>query len=219
MGIVDRLFGKKQHGRRGSEEDDTDPASYTRIIGSEGPPAPAADSDPWGDPAPAEPPPAPVADDEPTRAPMAPASPPPVAPSPQVREPLPRDLSPSGPGDDATVLGPVSEVRGPSRVVAVLVCVEGPLDSHVVRLFEGDNVLGREGSPESLPNGPETKTISRQHARLRADGGDFMIEPMRPENATFVNDLLIETPQLVSHGDRIRLGASKPSTFALLVVP
>jgi pSer/pThr/pTyr-binding forkhead associated (FHA) protein len=117
------------------------------------------------------------------------------------------------------VLGPAvgAPVRG--SVVALLLGVDGALDGHVVRVFEGENVLGREGSPEPLPNRPDTKTISRQHARLRADGGDFMIEAVRPENATFVNEQLVESPQLLQHGDRIRLGATKPTTFVLLVVP
>jgi len=101
----------------------------------------------------------------------------------------------------------------------VLLGIDGPLDGHLVRVFDGENVLGREGSPESLPNRPDTKTISRQHARLRADAGDFMIEAVRPENATFVNEQPVETPQLLQHGDRIRLGATKPTTFVLLVVP
>jgi len=89
----------------------------------------------------------------------------------------------------------------------------------VCRLFEGENVLGREGAPEPLPNCSETKTISRKHASLKAEGGYFAIEPLRPENATFVNDVLIDKPELLQHGDRVKLGATKPSTFLLLVVP
>ncbi len=222
MGIVDRLFPKKKHGRGSAPADDSDEPSYTRMIPREGEaPRREANGDPWSDPTPSRP--APRRDDPvdaPTVAPQRslPPPPPPRTPVP----PPPMRTSPAydaGPGDDATVLGPPVSAPVRGSVVAVLLGVEGALDGHLVRVFDGENVLGREGSPESLPNRPDTKTISRQHARLRADGGDFMIEAVRPENATFVNEQLVESPQLLQHGDRIRLGATKPSTFVLLVVP
>jgi hypothetical protein len=226
MGIVDRLFPKKKHARGSAPAEDPDEAGYTRAIAREGEaPAPRRDdADPWSDSASRTPAPAPSRDDPmdaPTLAPPrpAPAPPPRYTPPPPRREAPRAPVAEEGPGDDATVLGPAfaAPVRG--SIVAVLVGIDGALDGHLVRVFDGENVLGREGSPEPLPNRQDTKTISRQHARLRADGGDFMIEPVRPENATFVNDQLIEAPQLLQHGDRLRLGATKPSTFVLLVVP
>jgi len=224
MGIVDRLFPKKKHGRGSAPADDTDEPSYTRVLGRDGEAPPKQSSgDPWSDPAPSRSAPAPRRDDPmdaPTVAPQRSVPPPPrYAPPPP---PPRRDAAPAhdaGPGDDATVLGPAIAAPLRGSVVAVLLGIDGALDGHLVRVFDGENVLGREGSPEPLPNRADTKTISRQHARLRADAGDFMIEAVRPENATFVNDQLVETPQLLQHGDRIRLGATKPTTFVLLVVP
>ena len=221
MGIVDRLFPKKKHGRGSAPADEPDEASYTRAISrdADAPPPRKDSSDPWSDATPSRKPvPARSEDlmDAPTVAPR------PAPPPPQPRytpPPRPASARDDGPGDDATVLGPAISAAPRGSVVAVLLGIDGALDGHMVRVFDGENVLGREGSPESLPNRPETKTISRQHARLRADGGDFMIEAVRPENATFVNEQLVESPQLLSHGDRIRLGATKPSTFVLLVVP
>ncbi len=230
MGIVDRLFPKKKHARGSPPADDAEEAGYTRAIAREGEATPPrrGDPDPWSDAASRRPePPAsrgPDPLDAPTLTPKqpAPAPPPPrytPPPPPSPRYEAPPRAADEGAGDDATVLGPAvaAPVRG--SIVAVLVGVEGALEGHLVRVFDGENLLGREGSPEPLPNRPDTKTISRQHARLRADGGDFMIEAVRPENATFVNDHLVEAPQLLQHGDRIRLGATKPSTFVLLVVP
>lgn len=222
MGIVDRLFPKKKHARGSAPADEPDEASYTRAISrdADAPPSRKDAADPWSDPGPARKPPAARSEDlmdAPTVAPQrnAPQTPPPRHVAPPRHAPSHDD----GPGDDATVLGPAMSAPQRGSVVAVLLGIEGALDGHMVRVFDGENVLGREGSPESLPNRPETKTISRQHARLRADGGDFMIEAVRPENATFVNEQLVESPQVLQHGDRIRLGATKPSTFVLLVVP
>lgn len=224
MGIVDRLFPKKKHARGSAPADEPDEASYTRAISrdADAPPPRKDSSDPWGDsPAARKPAPARSEDmmDAPTVAPQRPAAPPPRYTPPPRQAPSHSASHDDGPGDDATVLGPAIHAAPRGSVVAVLLGVDGALDGHMVRVFDGENVLGREGSPESLPNRPETKTISRQHARLRADGGDFMIEAVRPENATFVNEQLVESPVLLSHGDRIRLGATKPSTFVLLVVP
>ena len=62
-------------------------------------------------------------------------------------------------------------------------------------------------------------TISRKHALLKAEAGCVAIEPLRPENATFVNEQQIDKAELLQHGDRIRLAATEPSTFVLLLVP
>ena len=105
------------------------------------------------------------------------------------------------------------------KLVGVLLGVEGPLTGQVVRIYEGPNLIGREGQPDPLPNTPETKTISRKHAVLNSEGGYFAIEPVRPENATFVGDKAIDARELIQHGDRIRMGSAKPSTFVLLVIP
>ena len=222
MSIFDNLFGnKKKPGRGGaSADDDTDPASYTRVITREPEAerrAPAADG--WGD-EPRTPAPAPAPAFEP--APMRPAAAhrslePPPHQAPAARPSL-REASHPDADDGQTVYASVSRAL-PTKVVAVLVCTEGPVEGHVVRIFAGDNVIGRKAKPESESLPDTARTVSREHAKLVAEDGYFMVQPMRPENATLVNDVPVESHEALQHGDRLTLGATKPSTFVLLVVP
>jgi hypothetical protein len=139
--------------------------------------------------------------------------PPPVS---KARQPaLPHD-GPSPRSENDTVLASVqSVVKG--KVAAVLLGIEGPLDGHVIRVFDGDNLIGREGQPDPIPDTHEARTISKRHARLSAGGGYFLIEPVAEKNATFVNEKRIETREVIQNGDRLRLGSARPTTFVLLV--
>jgi hypothetical protein len=224
MSIFDNLFGnKKKPGRGGaSVDDDTDPASYTRVITREPEAerrAPAADG--WGD-EPRPPTPAPAAAFEPTplrpapayRSPEPPTHQAPAAPA----RPSLREASHPDADDGQTVYASVSRAV-PTKVVAVLVCIEGSVEGHVVRIFAGENVIGRKAKPESESLPDTARTVSREHAKLVAEDGYFMVQPMRPENATLVNDVPVDSHEALQHGDRLTLGATKPSTFVLLVVP
>jgi hypothetical protein len=212
--ISDRFGGKKKRHARGSPSDDrTDSDAFTREIRrGHDPKGPSSDPLEW-DPQPADPFELEYApSDVPTE--VAKPRPQPPLPKPAPFRPAPIASS----DDDKTVLATgTSAVKG--KLVAVLVGVEGPLDGHVVRVFDGDNLIGREGQPDPLPNLPESKTISRKHAMLSADGGYFAIEPVDAKNATFLNEKVIDARELIQHGDRVRLGSAKPSTFVLLVVP
>jgi len=219
MSILDGLFQNRKHVRHDVEDDDTDPRSHTVVIPKQQPlPAgrgegwdAAKSDDPWGGDLSGEPaePSGPLAD-APTQSPR---PQPPVPPKPRPRPPT------SAPEENDTVIRTVGSPPSAGRVVAVLVGLEGPLENEVYRVFEGENVLGREGKPEPFPNTPDTKTISREHAVLRVAGEHFLIEPSNPKNATFVNGQLVDERSLVQHGDRIGLGAVRTATFVLLVVP
>jgi hypothetical protein len=215
MSWIDRFGGKKKRHARGSPTDDrTDSDAFTRQI-HHGRNPKGADPDPleWDS----------LPDDQPPieydqrDAPTLQSKPPPPAPRPPRPAPFQPPVS-SYPDDDKTVLATGSSAaRG--KVVAVLLGVEGPLDGHVIRVFEGDNLIGREGQPDPIPNTADTKTISRKHAMLGAEAGYFALEPVDAKNATFVNEKVIDARELIQHGDRVRLGSAKPSTFVLLVVP
>jgi hypothetical protein len=228
MGFFRDLFGgkKRRHVRGNPDDEDVRESGFTRVLRADPEPerrprpkhdwdAPASDpfakSDPWAG---AESPRAPES------VPAASALPPPSEPARVTAPPpTPRALQPPPSDANQTILARAAVERPVGRVVAVLVGIEGPLEGHVCRIFNGENVIGREGQPEPLPNIPDTMTISRKHARLKAEEGYFAIEPLRPENATFVNEQLVDQPAVLEGGDRIRLGANKPSTFVLLVVP
>jgi hypothetical protein len=119
------------------------------------------------------------------------------------------------PTEYARVARPASQ-----RVVAVLLGIDGPLDGHLVRIYAGENVIGREAEPdarESLPS--SASSISRKHAKLIADGGYFVLEPVQLKNATLASGEPVEAHAVLQHGDRLTLGTTKPCTFVLLAVP
>lgn len=92
---------------------------------------------------------------------------------------------------------------GPSsRVVAVLIAIEGRLENEVYRIFDGPNRLGRASECEVvLPS----QRISREHARIAHHDGVFRIEPLSDRNPTRVNGETTQGAEL-SDGDELRLG-------------
>jgi hypothetical protein len=225
MGWFKDLFrrGKRRHIRGNPDHEEVRESGFTRVLHAdpepERRPRPTHD---WGEP-PSDPFPnsdrsAEADQPHPPDKRAIPAAMPTPPEPPRVQTP-PRASQPAPSDANETILARIAVERPLGRVVAVLVGVEGPLDGHVCRIFSGENVIGREGQPEALPNVPDTLTISRKHALLKAEEGYFAIEPLRPENATFVNEQLVDKPAVLEPGDRIRLGANKPSTFVLLVVP
>jgi pSer/pThr/pTyr-binding forkhead associated (FHA) protein len=113
-----------------------------------------------------------------------------------------------------TIIDPGGTQR--RRVVAVLLGIEGPLEGHVIRVFAGENLIGREGDPDPIPDTRESKFISKRHAQLIADAGYFAVAPVAEKNATLVNDRRIEAREFIQNGDRLGLG-SRPTSFVLLV--
>lgn len=221
MGWFSDRFGgaKKRHARGNpSEEEEADSSEHTRLIQREpASPIHVSPGNSWDSPvaedAPADRRPS---DDVPTQIP---------AQRPSSPRPSFQPVSDFSPGrqfdedDDNRTIMASKSVISVGKLVGVLLGVEGPLTGQVVRIYEGANLIGREGQPDPLPNTPEAKTISRKHAVLNSEGGYFAIEPVRPENATFVGDKAIDARELIQHGDRIRMGSTKPSTFVLLVIP
>lgn len=141
--------------------------------------------------------------------PMAPPAPPPPVYQPQPayappqqpvhHAPPPR---PSGGGDpNATQFSAVAR-RG--RVVGVLVGVDGPVSEQVLKLHDGENVIGRH----SL--GIDDKTVSREHAVIIHQDGSFGIRALKAENPTFVDGRQVDG-EILSDGATIRLGTGSVS--------
>ena len=233
MGFWDSLFGTKKGPARGraARDDDADSgdANFTRAIRRDELERRSAPSDDWEPRPVARPAPQDEYPDEPTLAPPAPAhtpprraSPPaPPAPPPRAYTP-PREPEPAAFADDEPP--PTEYARVPRssslKVAAVLLGVEGPLEGHVIRVYQGENILGREAEPELKESVPSTAaSISRKHAKLTADGGYFVLEPVQLKNATLAQGAPVEAHAVLQHGDRITLGTTKPCTFVLLAVP
>ena len=50
-------------------------------------------------------------------------------------------------------------------------------------------------------------SISRQHATIRREGGNYWLVDLGSANGTFVNDVALTSARALRHGDRIQLGA------------
>jgi pSer/pThr/pTyr-binding forkhead associated (FHA) protein len=50
--------------------------------------------------------------------------------------------------------------------------------------------------------------VSRKHAEIRKDAGRYVVCDLRSTNGTFLNGLRVDSPQLLSPGDRIEIGSS-----------
>ena len=89
-------------------------------------------------------------------------------------------------------------------------------DGHPVSVKVSGRLLGGEGavigrSPRNATLLIDDRTLSREHARLFADGDALYLEDLGSTNGTRVNGRAVEpgTPTAVSHGDRLELGAVK----------
>ena len=126
------------------------------------------------------------------------APPAPVAPEPEAAAPV--AVAPAAPA-------------APSALNARLI-VEG--DNQEFDLSGKDNVLiGREDAVSNIfpdvdltPHGGEEGGVSRMHARIFADNGQYMLEDENSTNFTFLNRqrLAPKTPTPLHDNDEIKLG-------------
>jgi pSer/pThr/pTyr-binding forkhead associated (FHA) protein len=74
-------------------------------------------------------------------------------------------------------------------------------------LVEDELIVGRHADGPGQLAGDEE--ISRSHARLSVDASGFVaIEDLGSTNGTFVNGLRISSPQTLSEGDTVEVGAT-----------
>ena len=88
------------------------------------------------------------------------------------------------------------------KVAGVIIAVEGELEGEVFRILDGENRLGRSSSCEvTLPS----EWISREHAKVVHNNGEFVIGPMTEKNPTIVNGEATDGTGL-NDGDVLQLG-------------
>jgi class 3 adenylate cyclase len=85
--------------------------------------------------------------------------------------------------------------------VPALLVTEGPLGGRRLEI-ESRAVLGR-GDADIVIDDAE---ISRRHALIRLEGGEFELEDLDSLNGTWVNGRRIDAPVQLRHGDVVRLG-------------
>jgi predicted component of type VI protein secretion system len=91
------------------------------------------------------------------------------------------------------------ESRGNSR----LTIRQGPVPGKVHDLAKDVVTLGRDVSNDIVINDAE---VSRNHARLTAQSGSYLIEDLASTNGTFVNGQRLIGPKLLNAGDVVGLG-------------
>jgi DNA-binding winged helix-turn-helix (wHTH) protein len=74
-----------------------------------------------------------------------------------------------------------------------------------IPLFDGENVLGREGAGITIVR---SATVSRRHARLLVADDQVHVEDLGSKNGTFVADEPVVGLHRLSGGQRLRLGSS-----------
>ena len=113
-----------------------------------------------------------------------------------------------------------SEGYAPAPLTAQLLIVgTNELEQPAFRLEKEDNLVGRRDPMSNIfPEvdlskfDPQTK-ISRRHARIWREGSEFMVEDLGSSNGTYILPVVSDTmrlqphqPQLLTNGDKIRLG-------------
>ena len=56
----------------------------------------------------------------------------------------------------------------------------------------------------------DTPTVSRRHALIRRQNGQYILEPLSPTNSTLLNGQRIFRPTVLRSGDEIRLSTDGP---------
>ena len=113
-----------------------------------------------------------------------------------------------------------SENYAPVPLTAQLLIIgTSDLEQPSFRLEKEDNLVGRRDPQSNIfpevdlsKYDPQTK-ISRRHARIWREGNEFMVEDLGSSNGTYILPVVSDTvrlqprqPQLLTNGDKIRLG-------------
>jgi hypothetical protein len=91
-----------------------------------------------------------------------------------------------------------------------LVMNEGPQPDQTFVLDHDRLTIGRDPNNDIVINDPQ---VSRQHVRIRRQGGLTLIEDMGSTNGTFVNGMRLANPHTLANGDLISLGDAVTLTY------
>lgn len=105
--------------------------------------------------------------------------------------------------DDITMMLDETQEETPSATVT---CTSGPHNGEVFKLSAGISTVGRS-SDNVVPLSGD-KEISRHHAIILYESGQFVIQDQNSLNGTFVNDEQVSSPQFLKSGDMILVGIS-----------
>ncbi|MFI2667629.1 FHA domain-containing protein [Micromonospora carbonacea] len=96
------------------------------------------------------------------------------------------------------------------ELMPLLTVAGGPMRGASFRLGRTPQVIGRATTAEVSVDDPH---LSRRHASVRLSGDGVWLEDLGSTNGTWLNDRRIESPELLSDGDVIRLGRTELRFF------
>jgi predicted component of type VI protein secretion system len=91
-----------------------------------------------------------------------------------------------------------------------LVMKNGPAPGKVYSLDKSEISIGRDAGSDVFINDVE---VSRQHARLNDQAGNYVLEDLGSTNGTFVNEQRVVGSRILQPGDTILLGENVSLTF------
>jgi hypothetical protein len=94
--------------------------------------------------------------------------------------------------------------------MAMLMEVEGPSPGKRFFLEQAELTIGRDETCDLVI--PE-RQVSRQHARIRHEGGRHILEDLGSKNGTFVNGSEVVEPHPLQDGDEIQIALCCKLTF------
>jgi pSer/pThr/pTyr-binding forkhead associated (FHA) protein len=90
-----------------------------------------------------------------------------------------------------------------ARQVPSLLVISGPLEGEQIEV-DRTLIVGRHDADVVIDD-PE---LSRRHLEIRPDGDGLLVEDLGSTNGTFIDARAIDAPTHLSHGDRVKLGAT-----------
>jgi sigma-B regulation protein RsbU (phosphoserine phosphatase) len=96
----------------------------------------------------------------------------------------------------------LSLTPSPFPLMAILQAFQGDTPSNVVPIPSVKSVLGRHPDCDIVL---DAAAVSRQHAQITTENGQFFIEDLHSRNGTIVNSQLIQGRHLLASGDRIKI--------------
>jgi len=104
-----------------------------------------------------------------------------------------------------TVLTEVGEARAPSpgSENGCLIVIYGQEMGRRVRVTTEPLIIGRSPKCEIQV---DQESVSRNHCRIRFEGGEFLVRDLGSTNGTYVNDDLVHEEGRLRHGDQLKVG-------------
>ncbi len=125
-------------------------------------------------------------------------------PMPVTTAPPPLTPAPVMPSVQAPAALPRTDIIGaPQPASAWLVARNGPRPGKEYGLQRRDNVIGRDGTQCDIVL--DDTAVSKQHAKVKFENGQFVVVDLGSTNGTFVNNRRVQRQSLLD-GDDVRFG-------------